>query len=100
MCYSNKNTADSGAERRLVSNILNMDLKKGLMAISRHLPLIEIGTKRRLASELISHKDEIIQNGLTEIAIPLAEECHKTADNKGWRNDLLSFIDSLRNEAI
>lgn len=89
-------TEDSGAERRLVSNILDLDLEKGLIAISRHLPLVEIGTKRRLAAELINHKNEIEKKGLKALVLPIAEECHKTASNKGWRDELQTFIDWLQ----
>lgn len=89
---------DTGAERRLVKKIIKIDPEKGLKAIADHLPLVEIGTKRRIASELIENEDRIHELHLEEIVIPIAEECHKKAADNGWRNTLQAFIDKLKKE--
>ena len=91
-------TGDTGAERRLVNKILKIDLEKGLKAIADNLPLVEIGTKRRLASELIKSEDKIQELHLEGLVISLAEECHKKAADGGWRDTLQVFIDKLKKD--
>ena len=91
------NHDDTGTERRLVSKILEIDVKNGVLAL-QELNLVEIGAKRRLSSELIKHKDQIIAAGVTKEALELAKECHKKADNKGWRDECAALISEL--EAI
>ena len=85
---------DTGTERRLVSKILDIDVKNGVTALLE-LKIIEIGVKRRLTTELIRHKDQIVDSGVIEEALILAKECHKKAEDKGWRDDCLQLIKEL-----
>ena len=91
-------TEDTGAERRLVQALLRIDVSKGLRAISDNLPIVEIGTKRRLAAELINHKEDISKLGIQKLAIDIGEQCSKTADNKGWRDDIKAFVNEMKEQ--
>ena len=99
-CVAAVNESDDvGTKRRLISKILDVDLKKGLKAL-QDFRLDEIGSKRRLTSELLERKDEIKSIGLQELAMSLAEECHKKASDGGWRADCQGLIEELKNGVI
>lgn len=86
---------DTGARRRLIMHICDVDLEMGLYALDELL-LNEVGSKRRLINELVSRKDEIISAGLQEQAMKLAAKCFDKKKDDGWKEEGEKFISEMK----
>lgn len=72
---------DVGIARRLLTSLLQLDLRSGLVALGR-AELTEVGARRRLAAELERSEIAIIEAGLHREALELAARCLEP--NSAW----------------
>ena len=83
-CVATVNDSDDvGLARRLVGQILDLDITEALAALDK-LDLTEIGSRRRLAVALEAHEDLIRLAGAQVKAAGLLSRCLVKSTDEGW----------------
>lgn len=86
---------DQGIIRRLIRSMYAMDPVKALQA-SRHIEFSEIGTRRRVGTMLLEHKDLIIASGHSDDLLEIISICSESTKDEGWLKRCRALRDELR----
>ncbi len=94
--FANEND-DIGIIRRLIPKLLRIDLKNGIMAL-KELDTTEIGTRRRIVSELLEYEESIKSERCEAVAIEIANKCLMKTEESGWKSQCMGLIQRLESE--
>ncbi len=95
-CVALANESDDvGVIRRLVPALFSLDTSMAVEALTE-LDLSEIGTRRKLASELEEHEGELLDPRTRALAIDLLDRCAQDTKDVGWLARCRAYVERLR----